>query len=249
MAIAEGSHSLTMNQIKSPNYWVKDYPDVLSKRLAGYQKLEHLIKSGRLVVKDSNHGSTLAYAETLIQYYKEKYPTRRLVYMLDNFHKLNDFSDQKDERTRFKKLSNAIKGLATTYHIPILSTVEYTKLPAGTKPSNTSISETVAMEYDSNLIIHLYNELHELGPNANMFHITTNKEGQIQRLPRIEMIFGKNKITSFKSSLWYDFYPASSDFVGVDETVIAAQLTAMEAQKENQSHKQHKIDPSKGMYS
>lgn len=249
VCIAEGSKQLTINQIKSPKFWAKTNSNILSLRKTGYDTIEGLVKNGRLIVKDANHGTTMAYMETLIQYYKEKYPERKLVYFLDNFHKLTDYGDQKDERVRFKKLSNAIKGMATTYHIPIISTMEYTKLPAGQRPTNNNIAETVAMEYDSNLIVHLFNELHELGPNANVYHMVNGADNKLQRFPRIEMIFGKNKITSFKNSLWYDFYPASSDFIGVDEEVIAEQKKLQELENSNKNKKESKVDFSKSIYS
>jgi DNA primase catalytic core len=249
VSIAEASKQLSINQIKSPKYWGKNDPELLKKRKIGYDIVENLAKSGKLIIKDANHGMTIAYMETLIQYYQEKFPDRKIVYFLDNFHKLMDYSDNKDERTRFKKLSKTIKNIATSYHIPIISTMEYTKLPAGTRPSNNNISESVAMEYDSNLIVHLFNELHELGPNANIYHMNTDKDGKAQRFPRIEMIFGKNKITSFKSSLWFDFYPACSDFTGVDEQIIAEQLKSKELENNKKQTKESKFDPSKGLYS
>ncbi|HLX53253.1 MAG TPA: hypothetical protein VKR58_04905, partial [Aquella sp.] len=125
----------------------------------------------------------------------------------------------------------------------------YTKLPAGTRPSNNNIAESVAMEYDSNLIVHLFNELHELGPNANIYHMVADTEGKAQRFPRIEMIFGKNKITSFKNSLWFDFYPASSDFNGVDEAIIAEQIQTKENEQAAKNKKESKVDPSKSLFS
>jgi replicative DNA helicase len=247
VTIAEGSRYLTMNMVKDPNYWAKqEGPQVDQKRRVGYDLVESLVKHGRLVVKDANHGSTLAYMETLINYYQEKYPSRRLVYFLDNFHKLTDYQSADNERVRFKTLSKAIKSMATRYHIPILCTMEYTKLPPGTRPSNNNLAESVSMEYDSNFIAHMYNELHELGPQANSYHVTI-KDGMAQRFPRIEMIIGKNKISSFKNSLYYDFYPASSDFIAIDEGVIAEEIKAAKEEKEQGLRKSGKASPG-GMY-
>jgi DNA primase len=217
---SDATKNLTINQIKSPNYWSKELTYVKEKRSLGYSRIEKLAKDGRLVVKDNNHGSSIAYMETIIQYFQEKFPDRQIVYFLDNFHKLTDFSDQKEERVRFKKLSNIIKDIATRYHIPVLTTCEYNKVAFGSRPDNNSISETRALEYDANLIVHLYNELHEKGPNATMSHVAGDS-----KLPIIEMIFGKNKITSFKSSLYFKFFPASSDFKEIDESLLPASNT------------------------
>ncbi len=243
VAIAEGSKTLQLNQIKDPNYWGKQDSSVPQKRINGYGKLENLIKNGRLIVKDNNHGNTIAYIETLIQYYKERYPNRKLVYFLDNFHKLSDYSEMKDERTRFARLSNAIKAIAVQYHIPVISTMEYTKLPKGTRPGNNNIAESVRMEYDSNAIIHLYNEMHELGPECNIYH-TVSSNGKIQKLPRVEVIFGKNKITSFKDSIFMDFFPASSDFRGISMDEVAIQLAQAKQQKDAKLHNKGHGDPN-----
>jgi DNA primase catalytic core len=248
VTISEGSKQLTLNAVKDPNYWAKQNPDFLTRRQVGYGQLESLIKEGRLVVKDSNHGTSIAYVETLVQYYRERYPHRRLVYFLDNFHKLADYADQKDERVRFKKLSNAVKGIATNYHIPIICTMEYTKLPKGQRPTNHNIAESVAMSYDSNLIIHLYNDLHELGPDSEIFHTIVDATGNIRRLPRVEMIFGKNKITSFKDSLYFNFFPASSDFTGIDADVIAAQIQKSKQDKDGKMNKEHKVSDVSQLY-
>jgi replicative DNA helicase len=247
ISIAEGTKSLTLNQIKDPNYWGKMNPNITYKRNLGYALVENLVKNGRLIVKDANHGTTISYMETLISYYQTRYPGRRLVYVLDNFHKLSDFSEHSDnERVRFKMLSKTIKRLATSYHIPILATMEYTKLAAGQKPTNNNIAESVAMEYDSNLIAHMYNDLHERGPNAEMFHLGIQDEHQV-RMPRIEMIFGKNKISSFKSSLYFDFYPSSSDFISIDESVIVSEKQAADEAKAENNRRQGKIQ-SGGLY-
>ncbi len=247
VAIAEGSRTLSINQIKDPNYWSKqaDGYNVLHKRKLGYDLVEGLVKNGRLIIKDANHGTTLAYVETLIAYYQEKYPQRRLVYFLDNFHKLSDFANNNEERVRFKNLSKAIKGLATRYHVPIICTMEYTKLNQGTRPSNNSISESVAMQYDSNFIAHMYNELHDLGPQATSYHIVV-KDNQAVRMPRIEMIVGKNKISSFKNSLYFDFYPSSSDFIAIDEDVIANELALAKEEKEASNKKKGFSNPKEG---
>lgn len=140
VCISNGDRKLTINQVRLVNYW-KDKVDKLEKRReAGYKKVRKLASAGKLVIKDTNHGCSIAFIESFIQYYKDKYPKRRIVYILDNFHKLTDFPG-KDERVRFKQLSQAVKGLATRLHVPILATVEYTKLAPGIKPTKTNIAE------------------------------------------------------------------------------------------------------------
>jgi hypothetical protein len=226
VCIGEGSRSLAINQVLDPNYYLKHGTPagMLEKREKGYGKLLDSVKAGE----------SLAYAERLIRYYKEKYPDRNLVYVLDNFHKIRDFqTNSKDERIRFKTLSTMVKSLATRYHITIISTVEYPKLNQGQIPTNNNVGETNQVIYDANVMIHLYNDLHEFGEKATHYHIGVNSSGETIRMPRLMADFGKNKISAFKGRVWLDFFPECSDFVSVDPRIPGDdERKAAEAKKE-----------------
>lgn len=236
ICVAEGSAQLEINQVKNPNYWKNDneFNNLAARREIGYQKIMNLVREGRLVIKDTNQGASLSYAEYLIKYYQEKYPDRKIVYILDNFHKLRDFEGLGDERTRYKTMSQVLKNMAVKYHIAVLCTMEYTKLAAGVKPSNDNIAESVQMEYDANLIAHLWNGMHELGERAtpDMHHTVMTGEG-VERRPVVEMNIGKNKITSFKNKVYFKFFPASSDFREQPLDVIEASKPAANEKRTN----------------
>ena len=213
VCISGNDPELEINHVLYPGHY--NQPHQRKLRDSGYEVVARLAHEGKLIVKDSSSGTTLSYGEGLIKHYQEKYPNKQIVYFLDNFHKLSDMISEKDERIRFKHMSNYIKNhLAIKYHIPVLATVEYTKLDPKLRPTNNNIAESVAMEYDSNLIVHMYNEMHGKGAEAVTMHRKT-LNGEEKVLPRCEMIFGKNKITSFKDSMFLDFYPASSMFENI----------------------------------
>lgn len=218
ICIGEGSRTLKINQVSNPNYYYRIKQEAIrDKREYGYNNIIDMARRGRLVLKDINAGNSLPSIEMLIRFYKEKYPKRNLVYILDNFHKLKEFSSSDVDRLMFKAASSLTKELATRYHITMICTVEYRKVDNGIKPSNRHISETKQLDYDANLIIHLYNEMHEIGERASNFFISVDEYGNKIKLPRIEAIFGKNKITDFKGTLHFNFFPASSDFEGISE--------------------------------
>jgi len=221
VCIAVGDRQLTINQVRQPNYWTPKVSNLEDRRTAGYKSVMKLAQEGKLVVKDLNHGGSITFAETLVQFYKDQYPNRRVVYILDNFHKLSGFN-QKDERVRFKLLSKAMKDMATKLHIPVISSVEYTKLPPGVKPNKSNISESVAMEYDTNFIAHLYSEFTDLPDAYSIYHTDKDWTGASIPLPRIEMLVDKNKITDCKGYLYFDFWPASSDYRSVSQTQVRA---------------------------
>jgi len=252
VCISEGSTELQINEVKNPEFYRRHEGDIVGddikyRREAGYSGLIDLTRKGRLVIKDANDGMSLGYAESLIKYYQDKYPDRQIVYILDNFHKLRDFESMGDERTRFKIMSTVVKNMATRFHIPVFCTMEYTKLPAGTRPTNDNISETVQMEYDANLICHLYNEMHEKGDRAeeHTYHMAPQRNGATRR-PIIEMIVGKNKISSFKSSIYFKFHPPSSDF---KPHPLDVALAEREAVINNNSNNRRNVLPTGGFTS
>jgi len=218
----------SINQIKHPFFDDKSTEKrIRSIREAGYKKLVDMANSGRFIVKDATNGNSLEYSRDLIKYWQGKYPDRQVVYFLDNFHNLGDFRDvsNKDERVRFKTMADVVKGLAVELHIPIFSTMEYTKLGPGIRPSNNNISETVAIQYRTNFISHLYNDMHESGQYATCYHIGNDSYGRPAKLPRLEFIVGKNKISDYKKTTYLDFFPASS---------ICLSVSADEVEAENQ---------------
>ncbi len=112
-----------------------------------------------------------------------------------------------------------MKGLATKYHISILSTVEYPKLAQGQVPTNNNIGESNQIAYDANLLCHIYNDIHEYGEKATHYHLGIDEDGTPMRMPRIHLDFGKNKITPYKGRQWYDFYPQYADLEYVESSI------------------------------
>lgn len=227
VAVAEGSRKLTLNQIIDPNYHATNIANELERkqlferRETGYSVIRDLIRRGRLVVKDANNGTSLAYADRLIRYYKKKYPGRNIVYILDNFHKSSDSTrlSKMDARMQFKTMSSEIKNVATKNHCLVIATVQYRKVKQGDRAGNDDIAESVQIEFDANFLGHLFNEVHEHGEDAGITHIEM-VDGKPVPLPVIEMNIGKNKITAFKNRLFFNFWPESSDFCCTDSSKI-----------------------------
>lgn len=141
VTVADGSRRLQINQVANPNYYMQQGCDIQEKREVGYATMMDLARRGRLILKDANDGQSLIFVESLMRYYRGKYPERRLVFVLDNFHKLRDFADPNAGREVYRTMSQRMKYLAGKYHICIISTVEYTKLPPGERPTNYNIGE------------------------------------------------------------------------------------------------------------
>lgn len=187
-----------------------EYNSLMQERQESYAKIKGMVSDGKLAIFDSSYGKNISVVRTIIKRFKAKYPGKSIWFFIDNFHLL-DGTTALEGREKYKDLSHDIKDIAITNDITVCSTVEYTKLPAGTRPGNSNIAETVALDYDSNATMHLYNELHDLREKSK--HYFENGEGL--KMPVIEHYFGKNKISSFKDTIHYKFYCDKSFYLEI----------------------------------
>lgn len=209
---ATNGFELFQNAVGNPNYWEKEYPGIKKEREKGYQALLKLVNDNRLVVKDVSDGGTLAYILTVVRFYREMYPERNILLFVDNFHKLPDLGEmQGQERTR--RLCNYIKASAIREDLTIVATAEYRKLQVGEKPSNSALSNSAALQYDADVIIHLYNDKHIKGEASAFVHF--DKEGNC--LPRVAATIAKNKITGEEVEEYFNLFSKNSKFVLCDK--------------------------------
>jgi len=204
---AEGSLKLTIGQVRNPSYWGSkpqiDIKELTQRRDTGYSKIIDLIQKGKLVIKDVTHGKSMSFIEGLFQYHKNR--NKKVLYILDNFHKLDWFENIKDERVRWKKTSERMKELVEKHHVALLATVEYPKIPPGQKPCDNNIGESTQILYDANFTMHIYNELADIPDGCSTYHTDIDYRGETVVLPRIEAIIGKNKICSIRNPFFLDF--------------------------------------------
>jgi len=239
VTIQDGSHSLELNHVMFPNHWERILGGgVLERRRKAYAGLQKLVEGGWLVLKGAHPsnlaggGANLTFTRTMLAFLKQKYPERHILYILDNFHKLLDFQEVPNEPVRLKRQSNALKGLAGEFGITVWATMEYTKMEPGTRPNMNNLAGSVGMQYDANWVSHVYNQVHDLGAQgANLFHIEAQTDGSQLKLPRIELIVDKNKVATYKSSIFLDFWPASSDFSRVSAEEVARVQTLADSQE------------------
>jgi len=233
---ATNDRRLTLNMASNPNYWAKqegcDF--VHSARESGYKYILKMVKNGQLVVKDATDGSSLVYAESVARYYRELYPNKKIVLFIDNFHKLPDLAEQNGHE-RVKRLSNTIKNMTVALGVTTICTAEYRKLSVGEKPSNLALAESKSLAYDSNVILHLHNDLHHVGENEAVL-VHYDEEGKV--LPRIWCKFGKNKVSGYIGREFLNLYGAHGRLMGVPlEDAVRDQKERLELIKTTNSDK------------
>jgi DNA primase catalytic core len=239
VANAANDLRLTLGHISNPNYWVHQEgvdPKILLKlREQGYQKIVQMVKDQQLILKDATDSASLAYEENLLRYYRETLPDRKIVLIIDNFHKLPDYAEIQGHE-RVKRISNHVKNMTTAYHATIISTVEYTKIYDNAKPSNKNIADSRSIAYDASALIHLHNDIHTR-ENGAQDAILVHQFGDAL-LPRIWCKFGKNKISGFEGREFLDLFPKWGTFRAVDtETAVRDQKQRLQFLRENKDNK------------
>lgn len=213
------AQGLALNKISNPKYYLERDPDghegLMELRAFGYEKLKRLLKDGRLHIKDTTHGATISFLDKMVKKARYDFKDARLVVILDNFHKAQDFSTA-DERVATKRKSSMLKtGIAQKYGATIFSTFEYRKVETGKRPRNDDLRETVNIEYDINYLEHLYSPLKaamDTGREEScfMYHGPPH-----QKMPIVEGDIGKNKITEVKTRHFYKFFPHQSRYEAI----------------------------------
>ena len=104
--------------------------------------------------------------------------------------------------------------MATKYGIPIITTAEFKKLNGYRRPSLDDIRESVKIKYEAKAILLCYNEVGLKGEAASIYY---ELQGKSQKQPVFEVKFGKNKMSSFKGRLFFEFYPDIAYFEPADK--------------------------------
>lgn len=224
-----GEPTLTINNVINPQRSVLGLSDaeaqaVLKRRANAYNRVEELMRNERLIIKDSKSGTSLSYAKGIVRYYRQKYPSRPIVLVVDNTHNLSDHSGLREIRDRFTRIANTMKnGLCVKYDATLLASVEYRKKSDSIEPdkirlpNNDRIAEARAFKYRANWIGHIYNDLKERPTKHSIFHrdpITGDK------LPRNGLFHSKSKINGYYGTQYGNFYTNCSSFKEIDNNDV-----------------------------
>jgi hypothetical protein len=195
-----------------------------------YTKAASLIREAiaeeRLIILDAEDGSTTSILEKTIKYARRKYPSRKILVVADGIHNYSDFGNL-EPTSRITKIVDVLKRQATKYGCCIFATGEYRKnMPMDTTklklPVNDDLADSRAIMFRASAIIHVYNDLNDRGDAAEIFHQDLKHPGEAA--PRLLLVFGKNKITSFKGKLTMDLDPDTVTLKQVDLAKAAQEL-------------------------
>ena len=145
--------------------------------------------------------------EKTIQDCKQVADKKQLVVFIDSLHKIQ-MKGKDSVREKYMYISDNLKALTTSLGIPIICTAELRKKQSeGARPILDDLKETGDIGYDSDVGMLLFNAF-EFKKDTPLHFID---KGQVR--PVVEAIFKKNKISSFKGSVFFGFYTDLSKFV------------------------------------
>lgn len=213
ICLASGQMNLEMNHISNPHYYAKVLENqyLVQHRDMAFNKVRKLALDGKIIVRDQRHGKSLNYIKHLIQETRSRYPDRKILVCIDNLHNVTDWN-WLDMTSKMSNVSKAAKDICTEEQVSLICTVEYRKIAAYQIPSNDDLADSRALKYDSNVIFHLYNDMHERGVDKALI---LNEDEEVPK-PRVLFRVGKNKICSFKGEFYMNLHPAQSRFEWVD---------------------------------
>jgi DNA primase catalytic core len=199
---------LTIGMIVQPHLYLKDKPEKYKKAYAEADTLiKDLLNQERIIILDAEDGATLSVLEKNIRYYRQRYPSKKLLLVSDNTHNYMDWAHM-DQTSRLTQISNMQKTLVTKYHACMLATAEYRKnMPMDHSklrlPVDDDLADARSLMYRPNIIFHVYNDLHDRKEHAEIFW--RGSDGKTN--PRLLLHFTKNKISGYKDKLIIDLDP------------------------------------------
>jgi DNA primase catalytic core len=184
-----------------------------------------------LIGKDSTNGITIDFAEQFVQHFREQFPDRQIVFMLDNLHKLKTHSDEM--RLEIMRFSNRLKIMSEKLGCLAIATIELQKISPTERPTLSNIREAVNIEYDTKAIWLVYQELHGYRDRATMVWPDENDtiDGYPKIKPILEVDHAKNKISAFKGTTFYKFDPWKSQLEEKSPEECMQMKDAMQAVK------------------
>lgn len=240
-ALGKEAGNIALNWLKNPHHYSNRDATLMEKHRLAYQRLSELVKREKLIPKGLECGTSLTAINYLIDYYRQRLPEVPILYILDNFHLVDRINGERDNE-RLAATTREFKRILQRHRCTAITTVEYTKLPPAVRPSNHNIYGSVQFEYEADVIIHLYNQLHGLGADATLYHFGANG----QQLPTVELIFGKNKINDFKGIHYLDMHPEQGRYTWISPMEVERRRAAVMHEREAQRLTRELKKPNNG---
>ena len=184
--------------------------ELTQKREKALDLLRNL--STRFSLKDASDGYNLDFIEKMIKIRRLIAEDKKLVLFVDFLHMVSDGKNT-DETALLTEVSRSFKRWSTLYNMPVITTVQSIKSSStGTKMNDRDIKGSVSLQYDADTIMLLSSEFYS-DPKTQMYF--RDEDGEARPIVRVKIT--KNKISGYKGTLFYKFYPEYSLFKECEE--------------------------------
>lgn len=188
MAIQTGMH---IGQVVDPNRYVFNDPGRTLMYNTAKAKIMEYMASGRLEIRDASVATTSGALVKWVGNTRKRYPGKKIVVILDNFHNLSDKGDS--ETVRFSRASKNIKNMTSSEDVCIILSAELGKNQDRENPTRKALKETGTLEYDAKGIIMVHNDL-IINPQSPKFWTDSSEPDPLkQRKPILDWNIEKNK--------------------------------------------------------
>jgi replicative DNA helicase len=208
---------IPINVVSSPKKFM-DNANYMERREIGIERFNAL--TNHFALQDANDGTDLEYIAEVSERYAfelskidENY---QLVLFIDNFHDVTvrDIKFGSDTNSKYDHIADSLSKLGTKLDCPIICSAEFRKLNGNRRPTLDDIRESTKIVYEAKAIMLCYNEVGLRAQQAQIFwRLGDNPDNQ----PIFEVKIGKNKYSSFKGRVFYEFMPDMSYFKEVPE--------------------------------
>ena len=215
--VAACAGKVIINAIKTPlNY--TQYPLMLVRRKNALINIRNNVKNYRAY--DATFSTFIEDIEQEIErmliYFKSNNIDKQLVVCIDNFHDLNTQSKPNmSDKEKYDFMAQWCADVSIKYDIIMMCTGEFKKLNSTRRPVPDDLRESVKIKYEAKAILLVYNEVHYKGENANIYFTRNNNPF---KQPIFEVQFAKNKFSTYKGRVFFEFFPEMAFMKECDAT-------------------------------
>jgi hypothetical protein len=183
--------------------------------------LLEMIESERLIVADtSDLSNDLLAFKSWIRSMKQRFGSDSIVAFGDNFH-LYDITTGESGENKTRAMSKMASNIPVELGVTCLFTMEIPKesLKPGIRPTYLNLKNSGGLSFDSKLNISVYQELQDFSDSGLIWYDDHYKETTVDnfgvttqslvKMPIIEAIVDKNKVSGKKKTIFYRIEPLS----------------------------------------
>lgn len=200
---------IPINAVKAPKKYEEDIT-LMARRQKGINRLKESLDFFKIV--DSKKGTSINFIEEEIKRHQLEITTKdenyKVVAIIDNFHDITvEGQSFRSDNQKFDHIAGELSRICTLLDIPIICTAEFRKLNGNRRPTVDDVRESVKIAYEAKAIMLCYNEVGIRGEAASVYW---QKPEIPYKQPVMEVKMGKNKYTSYKNRLFFEFMPEMS---------------------------------------